>query len=635
MTNLKATKKALVSSVLALVMCFTMLLGTTFAWFTDSVTSANNVIQTGTLNVGFQWAEGIEDPDAANWNNVEGALFNYANWEPGYSVAKHLKISNNGSLGLNYKVRIFANGIVSDLAEVIDVYVVAGAVDAMDRNTLAGLEPVGTLTQVLLASGADDAENEADKGYDVSEIIRGSLEVDADADIYTIVLKMNENAGNEYQNMDLGCTFSVQLLATQMASENDSFDNQYDAIVPNEEIPAALVRPLDNLSVVVGEHVDYGDMNGNLTLDTGYKFQPTASLEDNEKSLYRHWIADYVVYADADVPANSMALAGYYKLFCEGFNDGNWIALRADEDIAAGTEIRLVEAMGGGDIFVSYKDICQYGADGFGFQCGAVDLTGENMGTTITVELRIYETTADWTDSSASSEETGNYITIGKFEYTFGVNTAEKLEYALKNGGEYALTADLELDGNKTLNAPAGVETTLDLNGHTISASANKSGNQELFNVKGNLTVKNGSLDFLAENNQGWNSMATIFDVTAGGVLNLENVEANIAGTDMNFIVHLNNWGSATLNVNDCDFTTTYVAIRAFNSGNDMNNVTVKNTDFHGGRMFWVHNYTTEGKDDSTLNLDIYGNGNTTDNAKPIRFGFDNEIYFDINGNQI
>ena len=115
----------------------------------------------------MHWAEGNEDPSTATWNDVEGALFNYANWEPGYAVAKHLKISNNGSLGLNYKVRIFANGVVSDLAEVIDVYVVAGdKVAAMNRNTLKGLEPVGTLTQVLLASGADDAENEADMGYD-------------------------------------------------------------------------------------------------------------------------------------------------------------------------------------------------------------------------------------------------------------------------------------------------------------------------------------------------------------------------------------------------------------------------------------------------------------------------------------
>ena len=51
--------------------------------------------------------------------------------------------------------------------------------------------------------------------------------------------------------------------------------------------------------------------------------------------------------------------------------------------------------------------------------------------------------------------------------------------------------------------------------------------------------------------------------------------------------------------------------------------------------MFRVHNYTAEGKDDSTLTLDIYGNGNTTDNAKPVCFGFSNSIYFDINGNEI
>ena len=67
----------------------------------------------------------------------------------------------------------------------------------------------------------------------------------------------------------------------------------------------------------------------------------------------------------------------------------------------------------------------------------------------------------------------------------------------------------------------------------------------------------------------------------------------------------------------------------------DMNTVTVKNTAFHEGRVFWVHNYTSEGKNDSTLTLDIYGNNNTTDNAKPVRFGFSESTYYDINGNLI
>ena len=61
MNNTKTTKKALFSSVVALVLCFTMLLGTTFAWFTDSVTSANNVIQSGNLDVVLEYKSNWSD----------------------------------------------------------------------------------------------------------------------------------------------------------------------------------------------------------------------------------------------------------------------------------------------------------------------------------------------------------------------------------------------------------------------------------------------------------------------------------------------------------------------------------------------------------------------------------------------
>ena len=216
------------------------------------------------------------------------------------------------------------------------------------------------------------------------------------------------------------------------------------------------------------------------------------------------------------------------------------------------------------------------------------------------------------------------------------IKDAASLKAALANGGSnYILTQDVVVANNETITIANGTSVVIDLNGYKISGTADKSGNEELFLVKGDLTLKNGSLDYSTTNNQGWNAMITIFDVTAGGELTLEEVTASVAGSDMNFIVHLNNWGSATLNVNNCDFTAPYVAVRAFNSGKDMNNVTIKNTAFHGGRMFWVHNYTAEGKGDATLNLDIYGNRNTTDNAKPVRFGFNNELYFNIDGVQL
>ena len=638
MSNIKNTKRALISSVLSLFLCFAMLLGTTFAWFTDTVSSEGNVIQTGKLKVAFEWADGATDPANTTWTDAsEGAIFDYANWEPGYTEARHLKVSNVGTLALNYQMRIVANGVVSDLANVIDVYYFAED-KALTRGDLANAEYLGTLTEVL---GTEKH---------LSNTIKGSLLAGAPSDIHTIVLKMQETAGNEYQDMDLGCTFSVQLIASQMTSEKDSFDDQYDALAPNPSVPAPVVTELKDKNITYIEGMD-GTTTIPGTLDVAYKFEPTMAFENflhNNvgTSEYKLWHADFVVTADKDVAAESMMLVGYYKEWCQWKND-NWVALIAPNDIAAGTEVRLVESMGlmsNKDITVSWEDICEFGNDGIGFLCGAKDITGVNAGTTITVELRLYEVGAQGECSVGygckhpykSCETTGGkVITVGTFTYTFEYS-AEYLAEQLAAGADITLVNDVEFDENTTITIPAGVQSTLDLNGHTISVSANKSGNQELFLVKGDLTVKNGSIEMTAENNQGWGAMATIFDVTAGGELTLDKVNASVSGTDMNFIVHLNNWGSATATITDCNFDLSYVAVRAFNSGYDMNTVTIKNTDVTGGaRLFWVHNYTSEGKDDTTLTLDIYGNGNTSEHAAPVRFGFSNSVAFDLEGNAI
>ena len=95
MTNANKTKRALLASVLSMFLCFSMLVGTTYAWFTDSVTSANNVIKTGTLDVTMDWAQGTEDPTSATWVAADkGPIFNNYLWEPGYTEARHIKITN-------------------------------------------------------------------------------------------------------------------------------------------------------------------------------------------------------------------------------------------------------------------------------------------------------------------------------------------------------------------------------------------------------------------------------------------------------------------------------------------------------------------------------------------------------------
>ena len=261
MTNLKTTKGALLSSVVALLVCFTMLLGTTFAWFTDSVTSANNIIQTGTLDVEMHWAKGTEDPSSANWKDAsQGAIFNSELWEPGYVEARHIKIANVGTLALKYKLAIAPNGEVSELADVIDVYFVDPAQIAT-RDSLAALTPVGTLRQMIddpdgAAYGSLLAEDESTEEIESVKTV-------------TIALKMRENAGNEYQNLSIGTNFSIVLMATQDNVEKDALDENYD----NIEIPDKDVQVIEGNTYhytidgnVVLASVPYGNVDASFTV---------------------------------------------------------------------------------------------------------------------------------------------------------------------------------------------------------------------------------------------------------------------------------------------------------------------------------------------------------------------------------
>ena len=588
MTNTKNTKRALLSSVLALLLCFTMLLGTTFAWFTDSVTSSGNIIQSGKLKVDFEWADGTTDPANTTWTDAsEGAIFDYANWEPGYAVARHLKVSNVGTLALNYQMRIVADGVVTKLADAIDVYVIAGDdVKALTCADLDAVEPIGTLTEVLGTT------------KNLSKTIKGSIKANEEADVYTLVLKMNENAGNEYQAMDLGCTFSVELLATQMSDESDSFDNTYDDLtnVPNESIPAALVRELDDLGI--SYTLGIGGQAYEGVLDAGYKFEPTISYDDAQNSLYRYWHADFVVKADKDVPANSMMLAGYYDAWCK-YNNDNWVGLTADQIITADTEIRLVETLGA---TVNWEEICNYGNDGLGFQCGLADTSenGVNVGTTVTVELRIYETTKAWdAESDTANEETGEYITVGTFTYTFGgksVSTADELVAAMANGGNYKLAQDIDLAS--TAKVSAGVETVLDLNGYTITGVDAGTASFGLFYNNGTFTVKDsvggGSIKLAASNNRGWNAYSSVVSNNPGGKFILESgTIKHLGGTDMAYAIDNLTNGKGTYAetvINGGTVVSPYRAIRMFLNGIEAQNIlTVNGGEIKGdNKSIWM-----------------------------------------------
>ena len=202
-------------------LCVCMLLGTTFAWFTDSVSSAGNKIQSGNLSVDLE----LLDKKTGEWvslKNSSAPIFDYDKWEPGYVDTKILKIENEGSLSLKWVAKFYSEEELSILAEVIDVYVLATANEQTypaDRS-LAGYTYVGNLKSFINS---------------IEETTNGTLEAGESAYL-GIALKMREDAGNEYQGLSLGGAFDIRIYATQNTSEFDSFDNLYDEMTEEDAL---------------------------------------------------------------------------------------------------------------------------------------------------------------------------------------------------------------------------------------------------------------------------------------------------------------------------------------------------------------------------------------------------------------
>ena len=177
MNNRKATKRALLTSAMTLVMCVVMLVGTTFAWFTDTARTNVNKIQAGNLDVVLQMEDGT------GWKDAEGETLEFKKnaaapvgekvlWEPGctYELPK-LRVVNNGNLKLKYKVQITginANRSGAKLNEVIDWTI------SNDGTPIAGTNEY-----------ALDAKSSTA----------------VDSDILTIKGHMKEEANNDYQGL--------------------------------------------------------------------------------------------------------------------------------------------------------------------------------------------------------------------------------------------------------------------------------------------------------------------------------------------------------------------------------------------------------------------------------------------------
>ena len=230
MTNRKSTKRALLGSVVAMVLSLAMLVGATFAWFTDTASTGVNKIQAGNLDVQLVDENGnslegktLEFKKAANAAEGEAVL-----WEPGCTYElPAVYVKNNGNLALKYKV------------------------------TITGINGSAKLNDVI-----DWTINDADLSAD------HSLAAGATSEALTIKGHMKESAGNEYMNESID-GIAITVAATQDTVENDSFGNTYDK---DAEYPIVAMDTLQELINNATEPVSAkleGNIAGSLTVPQG------------------------------------------------------------------------------------------------------------------------------------------------------------------------------------------------------------------------------------------------------------------------------------------------------------------------------------------------------------------------------
>ena len=192
MNNRKATKRALLTSVMALVMCVVMLVGTTFAWFTDTASTSVNTIKAGNLNVTLEKQEANDswvsaENETLTWKTHDNRAQDQIFWEPGCTYElQPVRVKNDGNLAIKYKIAITGIKGSDKLNEVIDWTISDTALDTYH-----------------------------------------SLGVGQTSDALTIKGHMKETAGNTYMNEEI-TGIAITVYATQNTVEYDSTTNDYD-----------------------------------------------------------------------------------------------------------------------------------------------------------------------------------------------------------------------------------------------------------------------------------------------------------------------------------------------------------------------------------------------------------------------
>ena len=313
MSNKKATKRALLTSIMALAMCVVMLVGTTFAWFTDTATANVNKIQAGKLDVALE----MFDTAQGKWVTAEGKTLNFVKaaggenqailWEPGaeYKLPE-LRVRNDGSLAIKYEVAI------------------TGAVDATPNNGVNDLELLDVITFSASIGGGT-----ATSGVYGTTIATGALNAKDDVQTIQLSAKMDENAGNKYQEMAIS-GIAITVKAMQASYEYDSNGNTYDDAA--DMTPDNLDKRISaNVTVPVASSGDTEIFNEGKT---AVATVPAAAAKDGSGELTLKVAA--ADSAAANISVNSAQAALGYEVEIVGLATTNTAPVKVELKVGAG-----------------------------------------------------------------------------------------------------------------------------------------------------------------------------------------------------------------------------------------------------------------------------------------------------------
>ena len=270
MNNKRATKRALLTSVMALVMCVVMLVGTTFAWFTDTASTGVNKIQAGNLDIKVEYRTSFE----GDWKTLDDAtdLFGAAGtlFEPGHTRVVELRITNAGNLALKYKIGMNVVSEQPGTNKAGNPYKLSNYLKV--ATTLIQSGPTGDSLTDQVAAKMESLIFQRDASYiwTARDFANFELEIAGNGNVHSLQpgemqflgmkVYMPESVGNEANAISTekaaSIEFGLNILATQYTTESDSFGTQYDKdatypVADNEGLKNAIGSATDGSTVVI------------------------------------------------------------------------------------------------------------------------------------------------------------------------------------------------------------------------------------------------------------------------------------------------------------------------------------------------------------------------------------------------